>query len=164
VAGVPVRDPRGARLNPVDNGPKFTAEAVREWLHWLGVRTLFIELGSPWEDGYVETFNGKFRYEPLNREIFYWLTDTKLIIERWKREYNTVRLHSALGCRPRQARGDQLPAYRERELPAGRPTEYEGTWRASRSRVRRLQPRSRHAPVSDSVDRRFGVTRASKVC
>jgi transposase InsO family protein len=83
-----------------DNGPEFTAKAVREWLSRLGVRTLFIEPGSPWENGYVESFNGKFRDELLNREIFYSLTEAKVLIERWRREYNTVRPHSALGYRP----------------------------------------------------------------
>jgi transposase InsO family protein len=83
-----------------DNGPEFTAKAVREWLHRLGVQTLFIEPGSPWENGYVESFNGQFRDELLNREIFYSLTEAKVLMERWRREYNTVRPHSALGYRP----------------------------------------------------------------
>jgi transposase InsO family protein len=83
-----------------DNGPEFTAKAVRAWLSRLGVRTLFIEPGSPWENGYVESFNGKFRDELLNREIFYSLTEAKVLIERWRQEYNTVRPHSALGYRP----------------------------------------------------------------
>ncbi len=64
------------------------------------VETLFIEPGSPWENGYVESFNGKLRDELLDREIFYTLTEAKILIERWRREYNTVRPHSALGYRP----------------------------------------------------------------
>ena len=65
-----------------DNGPEFTAMAVREWLSRLGVTTLFIEPGSPWENGYVESFNGKLRDELLNREIFYTLKEAKVVIER----------------------------------------------------------------------------------
>ncbi len=82
-----------------DNGPEFTARAVREWLKRLGVGALFIEPGSPWENGYVESFNGKLRDELLSREIFYTLAETKVLIERWRREYNQVRPHSALGYR-----------------------------------------------------------------
>ena len=83
-----------------DNGPEFTAELVRLWLEALNVRTLFIEPGSPWENGYVESFNGKLRDELLDREIFYTLTEAQILIERWRREYNKVRPHSALGYRP----------------------------------------------------------------
>ena len=83
-----------------DNGPEFTAELIRLWLSALQVETLFIEPGSPWENGYVESFNGKLRDELLDREIFYTLTEAKILIERWRREYNTVRPHSALGYRP----------------------------------------------------------------
>ena len=83
-----------------DNGPEFTATLIRQWLAALNVDTLFIEPGSPWENGYVESFNGKLRDELLDREIFYTLTEAKILIERWRREYNTVRPHSALGYRP----------------------------------------------------------------
>jgi transposase InsO family protein len=83
-----------------DNGPEFTARAVREWIRRVGAATLFIEPGSPWENGYVESFNGKLRDELLNREIFFSLTEAKVLIERWRREYNTVRPHSSLGYRP----------------------------------------------------------------
>ena len=83
-----------------DNGPEFTARSVRAWLKQIGVGTLFIEPGSPWENGYVESFNGKLRDELLNREIFYTLTEAKVLIERWRREYNTIRPHSSLGYRP----------------------------------------------------------------
>ncbi len=83
-----------------DNGPEFTAALVRHWLAALNVETLFIEPGSPWENGSVESFNGKLRDELLDREIFYTLTEAKILIERWRREYNTVRPHSALGYRP----------------------------------------------------------------
>ena len=83
-----------------DNGSEFTAQLVREWLHRTGVETLYIEPGSPWENGYVESFNGKLRDELLNREIFYTLAEAKVLIEGWRREYNQVRPHSALGYRP----------------------------------------------------------------
>jgi len=83
-----------------DNGPEFTAKAVRNWLNGLGVGTLFIEPGSPWENGYIESFNGKLRDELLNREIFTTLMEAKVLIERWRKEYNTVRPHSSLGYKP----------------------------------------------------------------
>jgi putative transposase len=83
-----------------DNGSEFTAKAVRAWLAKVGVRTLFIEPGSPWENGYVESFNGKLRDELLNGEIFYTLREAKVLIERWREHYNRVRPHSALGYRP----------------------------------------------------------------
>ena len=83
-----------------DNGPEFTATAVRDWLRRVGVTTLFIEPGSPWENGYVESFNGKLRDEGLNPEICTTLMEAQILIERWRREYNQVRPHSALGYRP----------------------------------------------------------------
>ena len=82
-----------------DNGPEFTAQAIRRWLNRLGVKTLFIEPGSPWENGYIESFNGKLRDELLNRETFYTLIEAKVLIEQWRREYNQVRPHSSLGYR-----------------------------------------------------------------
>ncbi len=83
-----------------DNGPEFTAKAVRSWLERIGIKTLFIEPGSPWENGYNESFNGKLRDEVLNREIFYTLIEAQVIIEGWRKEYNTFRPHSSLGYRP----------------------------------------------------------------
>ena len=83
-----------------DNGPEFTAKAIRKWLVRLGVKTLFIEPGSPWENGYIESFNGKLRDELLNREIFTTLEEARVLIEQWRREYNQVRPHSSLGYRP----------------------------------------------------------------
>ena len=83
-----------------DNGSEFIAQALRNWLANLEVKTLFIEPGSPWENGYVESFNGKMRDELLNREIFYTLTEAQVLIERWRKEYNTTRPHSSLGYRP----------------------------------------------------------------
>jgi len=83
-----------------DNGSEFTATAVRDWLSRVGVKTLFIEPGSPWENGYNESFNGKLRDELLNAEIFDTQLEAKVLIERWRHHYNTVRPHSSLGYRP----------------------------------------------------------------
>jgi transposase InsO family protein len=83
-----------------DNGPEFTARKIRDWLTELGVKTLFIEPGSPWENGYIESFNGKLRDELLNREILTTLIEAKILIEQWWWEYNHVRPHSALRYRP----------------------------------------------------------------
>jgi len=83
-----------------DNGPEFTAKAIGAWLNRIGVKTLFIERGSPWENGYIESFNGKLRDELLNREIFTTLEEAKVLIEQWRREYNQVRPHSAKDYHP----------------------------------------------------------------
>ena len=83
-----------------DNGAEFTAQAVRDWLGRIGVKTLFIEPGSPWENGYNESFNGKLRDELLDGEIFYSLKEAQTLIERWREHYNTIRPHSSLGYRP----------------------------------------------------------------
>lgn len=83
-----------------DNGPEFIAEAVRDWIKAVGAKTAYIEPGSPWENGYCESFNGRMRDELLNGEIFYSLREAQIIIERWRNHYNTKRPHSALGYRP----------------------------------------------------------------
>ena len=83
-----------------DNGAEFTAQAVREWLSAANVKTLFIEPGSVWENGYNESFNGKLRDELLNGEIFYTLKEAKILIEQWRIHYNTIRPHSSLNHRP----------------------------------------------------------------
>ena len=83
-----------------DNGPEFVAKIVREWIAAVGAKTAYIEPGSPWENGYCESFNGKLRDELLNGEVFYSLAEAKVIIEGWRRHYNTSRPHSALGYRP----------------------------------------------------------------
>jgi transposase InsO family protein len=102
-----------------DNGAEFTAKAVREWLSKVGVRTLFIEPGSPWENGYIESFNGKLRDELLNREIFYTLREAKVLIERWREHYNRVRPHSSLGYRPPAPEAVAVPAMSERQQRGG---------------------------------------------
>jgi len=83
-----------------DNGPEFIAAALREWITAVGAKTAYIEPGSPWENGYVESCNGKLRDELLNGEIFYTLNEAKIVIEAWRRHYNTVRPHSSLGYKP----------------------------------------------------------------
>ena len=83
-----------------DNGPEFVAETVRDWIAAVGAQTAYIEPGSPWENGYCESFNARFRDELLNGEIFYTLKEAQIVIEEWRRHYNTVRPHSTLGYRP----------------------------------------------------------------
>ena len=83
-----------------DNGPEFVAKDVRAWIEAVGAKSAFIEPGSPWENGYNESFNGKLRDELLNGEIFYNLKEAQVLIEQWRRHYNTVRPHSSLGYRP----------------------------------------------------------------
>jgi transposase InsO family protein len=83
-----------------DNGVEFIARKVRGWIEAVGVKTAFIEPGSPWENGYCESFNARFRDELLNAEVFYSLREAQILIERWRRHYNTVRPHSAPGYRP----------------------------------------------------------------
>jgi putative transposase len=83
-----------------DNGAEMTAKIVRSWLAKLGTQTLYIEPGSPWENGYCESFNGKLRDECLNGEIFYSLKEATVVIEQWRNQYNTIRPHSSLNYRP----------------------------------------------------------------
>ena len=83
-----------------DNGSEFTAATLKDWLHKLKVKTSYIEPGSPWENGYNESFNGRLRDELLNGELFYTLKGAQTIIEDWRNHYNHVRPHSALGYKP----------------------------------------------------------------
>ena len=83
-----------------DNGPEMVAKVLREWLTGLGTRILYIEPGSPWENGYCESFNGILRDECLNGEIFYSLREAQVVIEKWRIHYNTKRPHSTLSYRP----------------------------------------------------------------
>ena len=97
-----------------DNGPEMVARALREWLAQLGTKTLYIEPGSPWQNGYCESFNGKLRDECLKLEIFYSLKEAQVIIGAWRDHYNRVRPHSSLGYRPpapmtMEAIAQQLP-------------------------------------------------------
>jgi transposase InsO family protein len=83
-----------------DNGSEFVAAAVKDWIAALGAKTAYIEKGSPWENGYIESFNGKLRDELLIGEIFYSLREAQVVIEQWQKHYNTIRPHSSLGYRP----------------------------------------------------------------
>jgi putative transposase len=83
-----------------DNGPEFSAEAVQKWIAAVGAKTAYITPGSPWENGYIESFNARFRDELLDGEIFYTLKEACIIIESWRRHYNTIRPHASLGYRP----------------------------------------------------------------
>ena len=83
-----------------NKGPEFVAEAVRDWISAIRARTAYIVPGSPWENGYCESFNSRLRDELLNGEIFYSLKEAQIVIEEWRKHYNTVRPRSALGYRP----------------------------------------------------------------
>jgi transposase InsO family protein len=83
-----------------DQGPEFIAEAVKGWIAAVGARTVYIERGSPWENGYVESFNGRLRDELLNGEIFTTLKEAQIVIEGWRQHYNRIRPHSSLGYKP----------------------------------------------------------------
>ena len=91
-----------------DNGPEFMACALQQWVKYLAVSPLFIEPGSPWENGYVESFHGKLRDELLNGELFYMLLEAQVMIEQWRHRYNTKRPHSALRYRPPVAETREL--------------------------------------------------------
>ncbi len=94
-----------------DNGPEFIARAVRQWLEQAGVKTLYIEQGSPWENAYSETFNSRFRDELLNRELFTSLAEAKTLARQFREEYNHHRPHSALGYRtPAAFAAAQVPS------------------------------------------------------
>ena len=83
-----------------DNGPEFVAKAVQEWIAAVGTKTAYIERGSPWENGYIESFNARLRDELLNGEIFYTLREAQIVIESWRRHYNTIRPHASIGYKP----------------------------------------------------------------
>jgi transposase InsO family protein len=87
-----------------DNGPEFIAKAVQAWITAVGAKTAYIAPGSPWENGYIESFNSKLRDERLNGEIFYTLKEAKIVIEGWRKHYKTIRLHSSLGYVPPRPR------------------------------------------------------------
>lgn len=101
-----------------DNGPEMVAEELRNWLEHMGSKTAYIMPGSPWENGYCESFNGRLRDELLNGEIFYTLKEARVIIEHWRNHYNTKRPHSALGYRP-PAPEVVLPKEMNRVLESG---------------------------------------------
>jgi putative transposase len=83
-----------------DNGAEFIAKAVQEWIAAVGAKTAYIAPGSPWENGFIESFNARLRDELLNGEIFYSLKEAQIVIESWRRHYNTLRPHGSLGYKP----------------------------------------------------------------
>ena len=93
-----------------DNGPEFIAKALRDWIVAVGAKTAYIMPGSPWENGYCESFNSKLRDELLNAEIFYTMKEARIVIESWRRHYNTVRPHSSLNYKPPTPEALQWPA------------------------------------------------------
>jgi putative transposase len=105
-----------------DNGPEFVAKAVREWITAVGAKTAYIEPGSPWENGYCESFNSKLRDELLKGEIFYTLKEAQIVIESWRRHYNTVRPHSSLGYKPPAPEAVLWPAAQPQPAPPATPT------------------------------------------
>jgi transposase InsO family protein len=104
-----------------DNGPEFVAKAVRAWIGAVGAKTAYIEPGSPWENGYCESFNSKLRDELLKGEIFYTLKEAQIVIENWRRHYNTGRPHSSLGYRPPAPETVLWPAAQPRPTPPATP-------------------------------------------
>jgi transposase InsO family protein len=104
-----------------DNGPEFVAKAVRDWVSAVGAKTAYIEPGSPWENGYCESFNSKLRDELLKGEIFYTLQEAKIVIESWRRHYNTARPHSSLGYKPPAPEAVLWPAAQSRPAPPTTP-------------------------------------------
>jgi putative transposase len=101
-----------------DNGPEFVATAVQKWIAAVGAKTAYIARGSPWENGYIESFNARLRDELLDGEIFYTLKEAQIIVESWRHHYNTVRPHASLGYRP-PAPEVSLPTFAA--WPAARP-------------------------------------------
>jgi transposase InsO family protein len=104
-----------------DNGPEFVAKAVQGWIAAVGAKTAYIARGSPWENGYVESYNGKLRDELLRGELFYSLREAQVLIEAWRRHYNTVRPHSALGYQPPTPEVTLWPAAQPRPAPPATP-------------------------------------------
>ena len=104
-----------------DNGPEFIAKALRDWITAVGATTAYIAPGSPWENGYCESFNSKLRDELLNGELFYTLQEARIVIERWRQHYNTVRPHSSLGYRPPAPEAIHWPATRRGPAPPAPP-------------------------------------------
>lgn len=100
-----------------DNGPEFVAKAVQEWITAVGAKTAYIAPGSPWENGFIESFNARLRDELLDGEVFYTLREAQVVIESWRRHYNAVRPHASLGYRA-PAPEVFAPAFAMRPRPA----------------------------------------------
>src|SRR5262249_19350900 len=103
-----------------DNGPEFVAKALQEWIAGVGAKPAYIERGSPWENGYIESFNARLRDELLDGEIFYTLREAQIVIASWRYHYNTIRPHASLGYKPPARRYSSLPSPRGRLRYANR--------------------------------------------
>ena len=103
-----------------DNGPEFIAQTVQDWIAAVGAKTAYIEPRSPWENGYIESFNARFRDELLNSEIFYSLREAQVIVESWRRHHNTIRPHGSIGYKP-PAPEVFVPAFAAWPAPQRRP-------------------------------------------
>src|SRR5271154_1341560 len=103
-----------------DNGPEFVAKAVQDWIGAVGAKTAYIERGSPWENGFIESFNARLRDELLDGEIFYSLAEARIVVESWRRHYNAKRPHASLGYKP-PAPEVFIPAFAARAAPQSRP-------------------------------------------
>ena len=99
-----------------DNGPEFVAKAVQDWIRAVGSKTAYITPGSPWENGFIESFNARLRDELLDGEIFYSLKEVRVVVESWRRHYNTKRPHGSLGYKP-PAPEVYVPAFVTRTTP-----------------------------------------------
>ena len=106
----------------IGNGPEFVAEAVQRWVTAVGARTAFIEPGSPWENGYIESVSARFRNELLDGEIFYSIREAKIVIEQWRVHYNATHLHSSLGYRPPAPETIVPPSWPPGSAPLHRPS------------------------------------------
>jgi putative transposase len=113
--------PAPPRCFPMYYGAEFIAKAVQEWIAAVGAKTAYIAPGSPWENGFIESFNARLRDELLDGEIFYSLKEAKIVIESWRRHYNTVRPHGSLGYKP-PAPEVFVPAMSMRAAPHPQPT------------------------------------------
>ena len=113
--------PAPPRCFPMYYGSEFVAKAVREWITAVGAKTAYIEPGSPWENGYCESFNSKLRDELLKGEIFYTLREAQIVIESWRRHYNTARPHSSLGYKPPAPEVLLWPAAQPQPAPPATP-------------------------------------------
>ena len=103
-------------------GPEFIAKAVQDWIAAVGSQTAYIEPGSPWENGYCESFNAKLRDELLNGEVFYTLKEASVVIEQWRRHYNSIRPHSSLGYQPPAPEVVIWPTEPSSSAPLAQPT------------------------------------------
>ena len=103
-----------------DNGPEFVAKAVQDWIAAVGAKAAYIAPGSPWENGFIESFNARLRDELLNGEIFYSLAEARIVVERWRRHYNAKRPHASLGYKP-PAPEVFIPAFATRAALQPRP-------------------------------------------